>query len=144
MAALRRRRTLSAPQIHHTLQRDLEATQRVLERMQEQQLVEPTRASARRQFPSYRLTASSRSALRGALAYRIESIDSDDAKLIRHLKRHRRISNQEVRDYLDCDVSTARNRLQRMRQKGWIDFPASGPKRGPNVEYEALPAVDQL
>jgi len=60
------------------------------------------------------------------------------------LKRHRRISNENVRDYLDCDVPTARNRLTRMRKLGWIDFAPDSPRRGPNVEYVALDAIDAL
>jgi ATP-dependent DNA helicase RecG len=82
--------------------------------------------------------------MRTALTYRVETIDRDDAKLIRHLKRHRRISNEDVRNYLDCDVATARNRLTRMRRKGWIEFAPGSPKRGPNVEYAATEKVDGL
>ena len=82
--------------------------------------------------------------MRGALTYRVETINSDDAKLIRHLRRHRRISNEDVRSYLDCDVATARNRLTRMRQKGWIEFAPDSSRRGPNVEYVATQAIDSV
>lgn len=137
LAWLRSHRTVNAPSIAPTLQRDDAFTQRVLHRMQDESLVEPTRATARSATPTYRLTAAVRIAMRGALVYRVESIDSDDEKLLGHLRRYRRISNQDVRDYLDCDVMTARNRLQRMRSKGWIDFDPKGPLRGANVQYVA-------
>ena len=144
LSALRPRRTIDAAKLAGPLQRDDAFVQRVLARMAGAGLVEPTRATVRKQFPSYRLTASARVALRGALAYRVDSIDSDDAKLVRHLKRHGRISNQDVRDYLDCDVPTARNRLTRLRQKGWIDFAPESARRGPNVSYIALPDLDEI
>ena len=144
LSVLRRRATVRAPQIAGFLQRDAEATQRALARMQDAALIEPTAGTKRYQFPSYRLTAPVRAALRSALGYRVDSIDSDDGKLVRHLKRHGRISNEDVRNYLDCDVATARNRLTRMRKKGWIDFAPDSPKRGPSVEYVATAAIDDI
>lgn len=107
-------------------------------------LLEPTRSTAGRRRPTYRLSAATTAALRVALAYRTGSIDVDDAKLLRHLERHRRIANEDVRTYLDCDVATARNRLTRLRQKGYIDFAPGGSKRGPAVEYVATAMVDRL
>jgi ATP-dependent DNA helicase RecG len=139
---LRTNRTVRANDISLLLQRDETTAQRTLQRLFDVGLLEPTRATARNVMPTYRLPAPVRSELRGALSYRVESIDSDDEKLLRHLSRHGRISNQDVRDYLDCDVPTARNRLQRMRRKGWIAFDPNGPRRGANVQYVArhLPA----
>lgn len=144
LSALRNKKTTDASKLADTLQRDAHAAQRVLGRLTDTGLIEPTKRTARYEFPSYRLTATSRSGLRGALSYRADSIDSDDAKLVRHLKRHRRISNENVRDYLDCDVTTARNRLTRMRKKGWIDFAPDSPRRGPNVDYVALATLDAV
>jgi ATP-dependent DNA helicase RecG len=63
------------------------------------------------------------------------TIDGDDRKLIRHLQRNGRITNADVRDYLDCDVYLARDRLTRLRKRGWIDFLPGGPTRGPDVVY---------
>jgi ATP-dependent DNA helicase RecG len=48
-----------------------------------------------------------------------------------------------VRDYLDCDVYTARNRLGRLRKKGWIDFAPDSVRRGPDVVYVKLDELDQ-
>jgi ATP-dependent DNA helicase RecG len=142
LAALRGERSITAQKAAPPLQRDPAACQRVLERMRKEQLLEPTRSSARRQYPAYKLSPAALAGMRSALSYRVETIDGDDAKLIRHLKRHRRISNEDVRNYLDCDVPTARNRLTRMRRKGWIEFAPDSPKRGPNVEYIATGAID--
>lgn len=52
--------------------------------------------------------------------------------------------DEDVRGYIDCDVATARNRLTRMRRKGWIEFAPGSPKRGPNVEYAATDKIDAL
>lgn len=144
LAALRSARSITAPKEASHLQRDPAATQRVLERMIDERLLEPTRSTARRQYPAYRLSRAAAAGMRAALTYRVESIDSDDGKLIRHLKRHRRISNEDVRNYLDCDIATARNRLTRMRKNGLIEFAPDSPKRGPSVEYVASAAVATL
>ncbi len=143
LAHLRENRTVNAPGAAPLLQRTPAEVQRVLERMQRTQIVEPTRGTARRQQPSYRLASSALAALRTALRYRTESIDSDDRKLIRHLRRNGQITNADVRDYLDCDIYTARNRLTRLRQKGWIDFAPDSPRRGPDVVYVKLEKLDE-
>ena len=144
LSALRRERRFTAQKAVPLLQRDLAGSQRVLDRMRAAGLLESTRGTARRQYPSYKLSQEAVAGMRSALTYRAETIDSDDTKLIRHLKRHRRISNEDVRNYLDCDVATARNRLTRMRRKDWIEFAPGSPKRGPHVEYSATPKVDSL
>jgi ATP-dependent DNA helicase RecG len=102
-------------------------------------LWEPTKGTARRSQPSYRLTQRTVAALRSALRYRTETIDGDDQKLIRHLRRNGRITNADVRDYLDCDVFLARDRLARMRKRGWIDFLPGGATRGADVVYVTTP-----
>lgn len=144
LAALRGQRSLTAQKAMPLLQRDPGGCQRVLERMRAENLLEPTRSTARRQHPSYRLSPAALAGMRTTLSYRAEDMAGDDAKLIRHLKRHRRISNEDVRNYLDCDVATARNRLTRMRGKGWIEFAPESPRRGPHVEYAATAAIDAL
>ena len=107
-------------------------------------LIEPTRSTAGRRRSSYRLSAKTAAALRPALRYRTGTIDIDDAKLLGHLKRHRRIANEDVRNYLECDVATARNRLTRLRKRGYITIDPDGPKRGPLVEYVATKKIDEI
>jgi len=116
----------------------------MLRRMHGAGLLEPTRSTAGRRRPSYRLSAKAAAALRPALRYRTGTIDMDEAKLLRHLKRHRRIANEHVRNHLECDVPRARNRLTRLRNKGYIRIDPDGPKRGPLVEYVATETVDDL
>jgi ATP-dependent DNA helicase RecG len=140
---LRENRAVNAVSAAPLLQRSPSEVQRVLERMQRAQIVEPTRGTARRQQPSYRLAPAALAGLRTALRYRTESIDSDDRKLIRHLRRNGQLTNADVRDYLDCDIYTARNRLARLRQKGWIDFAPDSPRRGPDVVYVKLEKLDE-
>lgn len=142
LAHLRHHRTVGASGAAPLLQRTAGETQRVLERLETADVVEATRGTARRALPSYRLTPRAAAGLRTALSYRTETVDSDDRKLIRHLKRNGRITNADVRDYLDCDTYTARNRLTRLRQKGWIDFAPDSPRRGPDVVYVKLDKLD--
>jgi ATP-dependent DNA helicase RecG len=144
LATLRRRSSLTAATVAPIVQREEEFAEEVLRRMHGAGLLEPTRSTASRRRPSYRLSPATSAALRPALSYRVGTIDVDDAKLLRHLARHRRIANEDVRNYLDCDVPTARNRLSRLRAKGFIDFAPSGPKRGPRVEYVATDKIDVL
>jgi ATP-dependent DNA helicase RecG len=132
---LRDHRTISASKVSGTLQREPVAVQRVLERGAADGLWEATKGTARRSQPSYRLTQQTVAAIRSALRYRTATIDGDDQKLIRHLQRNGRITNADVRDYLDCDVYLARDRLTRLRKRGWIDFLPGGPTRGSDVVY---------
>jgi hypothetical protein len=83
------------------VQRAIPEVQRVLARACDAGVLEPTRGTARRQHPSYRLSSAAAAALRTALRYRTETIDGDDRKLIRHLRRNGRITNADVRDHLD-------------------------------------------
>lgn len=144
LSVLRTRASITAATLAPQIQRDPEFTDEVLRRMHTAGLLEPTRSTASRRRPSYRLSAAAAAALRPALKYRTGTIDIDDAKLLRHLKRHRRIANEDVRNYLECDVTTARNRLARLRKRGYIVIDPSGPTRGPLVEYVATTKIDSI
>lgn len=143
LARLRHTRSLSASTVASLVQRHPAEAERALRRMRLAERFEPTRSSARRQYPSYRLAPGPLAALRTALSYRTETVDSDDQKLIRHLQRYGRITNADVRDFLDCDVPTARNRLARLRRKGWIDFAPDSARRGPEVTYAKQARLDE-
>lgn len=144
LSVLRSRSSVTSATVAPLIQRDLDFADEVLSRMHTAGLLEPTRSTAGRRRPSYRLSTKAAAALRPALKYRTGTIDMDDAKLLRHLKRHRRIANEDVRNYLECDVATARNRLTRLRTKGYIEIDPDGPRRGPLVEYIATDRVDEI
>ncbi len=144
LSILRGRASMTASTLAPQIQRDEAFANEVLRRMHNAGLLEPTRSTAGRRRPSYRLSAKAAAALRPALKYRTGTIDIDDAKLLRHLKRHKRIANEDVRNYLECDVATARNRLTRLRNRGYITIDPDGPKRGPLVEYVATSKIDDV
>ena len=144
LSRLRNRRTISAARMAPVLQVDVAAAARALARARGAGLIEPTKRTAGRSAPDYRLTSASLAGMRNALTYRTRTVDSDELKLVRHLKRHGRISNEDVRNYLDCDVPTARNRLTALRRKNWIAFAPDSPKRGPRVEYVKTAVLDAL
>ena len=143
LSMLRTRASVTAMTLAPQIQRDEDSADDVLRRLHGAGLLEPTRSTAGRRRSSYRLSAGSAAALRSALSYRTTTIDIDDAKLLRHLKRHRRIANEDVRNYLECDVATARNRLTRLRKRGYITIDPEGPRRGPLVDYVATPKLDE-
>jgi ATP-dependent DNA helicase RecG len=144
LTVLRARSSVTAATLAPHIQRDVEFANDVLRRMHTAGLLEPTRSTAARRRPSYRLSPGTAAALRPALRYRTSSIDVDDAKLLRHLKRHRRIANEDVRNYLECDLATARNRLTRLRKQGYIAIDPDGPRRGPRVDYVATDKIDDV
>jgi ATP-dependent DNA helicase RecG len=144
LTALRHSRTISASSLAARIQRDVANAQRVLHSMAQAGLVAPTLGTTRRAQPSYTLTPTVLGGLRQAVTYRTSSIDGDDWKIIRHLRRHGRIANEDVRNYLDCDIATARNRLTRLRSRGLIDFAPDSPRRGPNVVYVKTAKLDVL
>jgi ATP-dependent DNA helicase RecG len=144
LSTLRHRRTLSAARMAAVLQVDEGAAARALVRAHDAGLIERTRRTAGRSRPDYTLTSASLAGMRSALTYRTTTIDSEEVKLVRHLKRHGRISNEDVRNYLDCDVATARNRLTALRKRHLITFAPDSQKRGPYVEYVKTDALDEL
>lgn len=144
LTALRHAKSVSASNLSGRLQRTPVDVQRVLRRMQEARIIQATKGTVRRQHPNYSLTSNAIAGMRAAISYRVASIDTDDQKLIRHLRRHGRISNEDVRNYLDCDIPTARNRLTRLRKRGLIDFAPDSPRRGSAVVYVKTDKLDGI
>ncbi|MFF9311136.1 RNA-binding domain-containing protein [Streptomyces sp. NPDC014748] len=142
LTALRHAKSVSAHSLNSRLQRSPLDVQRVLRRMQEAGIIQATKGTIRRQHPNYTLASEAIAGMRAAISYRVSSIDNDDQKLIRHLKRHGRITNEDVRNYLDCDIPTARNRLTRLRNRGLIDFAPDSPRRGSAVVYVKTEKLD--
>lgn len=138
LTALRTRRTVTGADISDRLQRSPEESARVLARMAGYGLLSPTLRTRRWAQPAFQLTPEAIAGLKTAVIYREVDIDADDDKLLRHLRRHGRISNEDVRGYLDCDTNTARNRLARLRKRGLIGFAPGSPRRGPHVVYVLL------
>lgn len=135
LTALRNVKSVTAESLSGRVQRNVGDAERVLRRMHDHGLVQPTRGTSRRLHPRYALTPATIAGMRAAISYRTATVDSDEQKILRHLNRHGVISNEDVRNYLDCDVVTARNRLTGLRKRGLIEFAPDSPRRGPNVLY---------
>jgi ATP-dependent DNA helicase RecG len=142
LTALRHAKRVTAPDLSARLQRNPGDVQRVLRRMQAANLIHPTRGTRGRQHPRYTLSVETIAGMRASISYRVTTIDADEQKLVRHLKRHGRITNEDVRNYLDCDAATARNRITSLRNRGLIDFAPESPRRGPYVIYAKTEALD--
>ncbi|MGH3680467.1 MAG: DNA glycosylase AlkZ-like family protein, partial [Natronosporangium sp.] len=143
LTALRHSKRVAASDLTGRLQRNPGDVERVLRRMHAANLVHPTTRGTRGgQHPEYTLTAEAVAGMRASISYRLATVDADEQKLIRHLRRHGRITNEDVRGYLDCDAATARNRLTSLRRRGLIDFAPDSPRRGPHVIYARTAALD--
>ncbi|WP_169807718.1 RNA-binding domain-containing protein [Herbidospora mongoliensis] len=137
LTALRNTKSVTANSLSGRLQRNVGEVERILRRMGDAGLVHATKGR-------YGLTPSATAGMRAAVAYRVDSVDTDDRKLFGHLRRHGRITNEDVRNYLDCDLTTARNRLTRLRRRGLIDFAPEGPRRGAHVVYVKTAKFDDI
>lgn len=142
LTALRHTRSVTAPSLSSRLQRNPGEVERVLRRMQAAGFIHVTRGTRGRQHPAYTLTAETVAGMRASISYRLATVDADEQKLIRHLRRHGRITNEDVRSYLDCDAATARNRLTSLRKRGLIAFAPDSPRRGPYVVYTKTPSLE--
>jgi ATP-dependent DNA helicase RecG len=97
-------------------------------------IVEPTRETARRAHPSYRLQASAVRALGTALPYRRRTVDDIDRKIIAHLREYPTITNRTVQNLLEVNLLRARAVLKDLVRRD-IVVKVSDHERGPGVEY---------
>jgi ATP-dependent DNA helicase RecG len=131
-----RRRTISAESLVPVSQRRLDEAQVVLERMASMplELLEPTRRTARRANPTYRLRDHVLAQLGGAVHYHRRSGDDIDRKVIAHVAEYERVTNATVRNLLDVSVTRASGILRDMVDRGLL-LKTSTQQRGKAVEY---------
>lgn len=142
LLTLRRRALVSAPQIAPTLQKPVEEAEAVLRRLAQDAvgLIEPSRATARRAHPSYRLRAEVLQVLGSAVAYHRRDGDVLDRKMLAHLDEYEFITNRTVQNLFDVSVQRARDLLQDWVRRGFL-VKISVHGRGPGVRYGRGPAV---
>jgi ATP-dependent DNA helicase RecG len=95
-------------------------------------LLEPTRRTLRKPFPSYRLRNEPLAALARAASYRRRTLDQLDAKVVEHVSEYGFITNRTMQRLFDRDVYTARNMLTDLRDRGMLEKlgEARGGSRG--------------
>ncbi len=122
----------------------VEEAQAVLGRLSSEpvSLLEPTRESARRSHPRYRLREAPLAALGSAVAYRRRTTDQLDRKVIEMLRETETINSRIIKVMLDLDTRSASRLLSDMVSRG-ILTKLEGPKRGPGVLYGPGPSFPQ-
>jgi ATP-dependent DNA helicase RecG len=108
LSLLRRKRTVDALALSGVVQRSPADAQRVLQRMTDARLTEPTRRTAHRPLPSYRLHPDAVAGLGRALTYHRRQLDAADDKVLEHFREYGYITNRTVQRMFDIDVYRAR------------------------------------
>lgn len=140
------KKTVKADVIAHELQRTVEESQAVLLRLSVDpaNILEPTRATMNRRYPSYRLRAEVVTQLGNAVAYHRggerggRAIDDIDKKIIDHINDYDDINNRTIQRLFDVDVYQARDILRDLVGRETIAR-SSTQKRGTVVKYSAGP-----
>ncbi len=127
---------VNASQMSRLLQRTEEETETILRRLStsDVDMIEPTRETARRARPQYRLTQSAIRALGAAAVYHRATLGTVDTKVAAHLKEYGTITNKTVQNLLDVDMLGARRILTDLVRRGVL-IKISEQQRGPGVEY---------
>lgn len=129
-------KTVTASGLAHVLQKGEEEVEAVLRRLAGSSvaLLEPTRESARRTRPTYRLRGATLQELGPAIQYHRRTTDEIDRKVIEHVREYNRITNKTVRNLLDVKVDRGASILRDLVERG-ILVKTSAAQRGPSVEY---------
>lgn len=131
------RKTVGAEELTPLLQKPaIDEAQSVLARLSgdEIRLLEPTRETARRAFPKYRLREDALEALGPAVAYRRRTTDQLDRKIIELVHETGTINARMVRILLDLDTIGASRVLADLVDRK-ILIKTSEATRGPSVTY---------
>lgn len=136
LSLLRASSTLDALTLAQAIQRSPAEAQDVLGRMSDDQvgLLEPTRRTLRKPFPSYRLRNEPLAALARAVTYRRRTIDQMDEKVVEHVQEYGFVTNRTLQRLFDRDLYAARNLLNDLRDRGLLEKLGTA-RGGPGVKY---------
>lgn len=138
-------RTINASQARAMLQQDDVETQEVLRRLSTKpvSMLEPTRETARRRYPNYRLGRAALEALGPAVRYHRGHTDQAERKVVELVAAAGQINARMVRIALDLDAPATSRMLAGLVERGVL-VRTSDARRGPAVSYgpgPAFPAV---
>lgn len=136
LAFLRARSTVDAKRLAQVIQRNPVEAQDVLDRLASEEIgiLEPTRGTVRRHFPSYRLRSEPLAALARAVGYRRRTVDQMDAKVIEHVTEYGFVTNRTLQRMFDMNVYAARNLLGDLQARGLVEKIGTA-RGGPGVRY---------
>ncbi|RGC68467.1 Divergent AAA domain protein [Micromonospora sp. MW-13] len=135
-------RYLSAADAVPLLQKDVIEAEEVLLRLSTEPvaMLEPTRETARRRHPNYRLRSSALSGLGPAVRYRRGQRDDAGRKVIELLQAAGQVNARMVRVALDLDAQATSRLLGGLVDDGLL-VRISESRRGPSVTYGAGPRL---
>lgn len=134
LSALRQRRSLAAPALAASVQRSPDEAQHVLTRMETLELVEPTKRTATKSTPNYRLRPEALAGLGHAVRYHAPAADVRERKTVEHVREYGFVTNATLRRLFDIDVYAARDLLRALQARGILE--KSGERGfGPKVRY---------
>ncbi len=141
MSALREKRHMDASDLSTLAQRSLSEAQNVLERLAAAGLLQPTRRTARKQFPNYVLTGHALASMGRAVSYHHRQSDDVDRKVREHVREYGHITNQTLRRLFNMDIGIARNSLRDLQQRDILRKLDPG-RGGRGIRYGPGPRFD--
>lgn len=146
LAQLRERRSISSPDLGVLAQRSASEAQSVLERLAAVGLIEPTRRTARKPFPTYVLTAAALASMGRAVSYHWRQTDDIDRKVTDHVREYGHVTNQTLRRLFNMDMFVARDVLRDLQQREILrkldpGRGGRGIRYGPGPRFELTPAT---
>lgn len=136
LSILRDSTAIDASRLADAIQRSPIEAQEVLERLADDDagLLEPTRRTIRKPFPSYRLRNKPLAELARAVSYRRRALDEIDAKVVEHVNEYGFVTNRTLQRLFDVNVYAARNMLTDLRERGLLSKIGEA-RGGPGVKY---------
>lgn len=136
LSLLRTSETIDAAVLAAAIQRTTPEAQDVLSRLADDRygLLEATRRTLRKPYPSYRLRNDPLAALARAVTYRRFTLDEIDAKVVEHVSEYGFITNRTLQRLFDRDLYAARNMLTDLRQRKILEKQGSA-RGGRGVRY---------
>jgi ATP-dependent DNA helicase RecG len=128
--------TVRAPDLSEFLQKGADECEVVLRRLASDTvgMLEPTRSTARRAMPAYRLRSEALKALGTAVPYQRRTMDDIDRKIFAHVREYRIVTNRTVQNLLDVGLQRAKQILADLVRRRLL-VKVSAHERGPGVEY---------
>ncbi len=141
LSCLRRSTSIDANRLADAVQRSAAEAQDVLRMMaDEHHLVEPTRRTASRAFPAYRLRSETLAAMGRAVEYRRRGLDETDQKIIDHIQEYGFVTNRTIQRLFDVHMFAARDILNSLRERELLDKigearGGKGVRYGPGAKF---------
>ncbi|GAA0388324.1 transcriptional regulator [Acrocarpospora corrugata] len=118
LSRLRSSNSIDAIHLGTLIQRPAPEAQEVLSAMSEEyHLIEPTRRTASKPFPSYRLLSATVAAMSRAITYARRDIDEIDQKVIDHVNEYGYVTNRTLQRLFDIHMYAARDLLDKLKKR---------------------------